>query len=112
MIGLTGFAKGTIEYCFPSSDKIDVVFTDRQRWVGVEVKGPSSNDADVVRGLFQTVKYIALREAELKSKCEKGQTNVMLVLSRKLPANLVELKNLLGVHVVDGIIMPKKDQLK
>lgn len=110
VIGLSGFSEGTTEYCFPSADRIDVAFQDGERWVGVEVKGPSSPDADIVRGLFQTVKYIALREAELKSGFRKGQTEVILVLSRRLPAHLKQLKNLLGVNVVDGVAVPVKDE--
>jgi hypothetical protein len=106
VIGLSGFGKGDTEHCFPSADRIDVVFRKHDRWVGVEVKGPSSPEEDLVRGLFQTVKYAALREAELKAKSQKGKTDVILVLSRKLPAKLKELKNLLGVTVVDGILAP------
>jgi hypothetical protein len=107
VIGLSGLGKGETEYCFPSADRIDIVFRNRERWVGVEVKGPSSPDADLVRGLFQTVKYIALREAELKSECRKGQAEVILVLSRRLPAHLKQLKNLLAVNVVDGVVVPE-----
>ncbi len=109
-IGLSGFEKGDTECCFPSADRIDVVFRKHDRWVGVEVKGPSSPDEDLVRGLFQAVKYAALHEAELKSKSQKGKTDVILVLSRKLPAHLKELKNLLGVTVVDGIVPPEQGQ--
>jgi hypothetical protein len=109
-IGLSGFGKGDTEYCFPSADRIDVVFRKHDHWVGVEVKGPSSPDEDLVRGLFQTVKYAALREAELKAKTQKGKTDLILVLSRKLPAKLKEIKNLLGVTVVDGVLAPEQDQ--
>jgi hypothetical protein len=108
VIGLSGFGKGDTEYCFPSADRIDVVFRKDERWVGVEVKGPSSPDEDLVRGLFQTVKYMALREAELKAKSQQGKCEVILVLSRKLPAHLKEVKNLLGVTVVDGIVVPEQ----
>lgn len=109
VIGLSGFGNGETEYCFPSADRIDVVFRKENRWVGVEVKGPSSPDEDLVRGLFQSVKYTALREAELKAHAQQGKFEVILVLSRKLPANLKETKNLLGVNVVDGIVVPVQD---
>jgi hypothetical protein len=56
------------------------------------------------------VKYAALREAELKAKTQKGKTDLILVLSRKLPAKLKEIKNLLGVTVVDGVLAPEQDQ--
>jgi hypothetical protein len=108
ILGISVFAKGDTEYCFPSADRMDVVFHDdnNSHWVGVEVKGPSSGDADILRGLFQCVKYSALREAELKSDSKKGSTRVVLVLSGKLPLHLKQTKNLLGVEVVEGVIVP------
>jgi hypothetical protein len=59
--------------------------------------------------MFQTVKYTALRAAELKSKFQKGKIEVILVMSRKLPVELKELKNLLGVTLVDGVVAPEND---
>ena len=56
--------------------------------------------------MFQAVKYAALREAELKSKSQKGKTDVILVTSRKLTPDLKKLKNLLGVSVIDGVLAP------
>jgi hypothetical protein len=109
VIGLHGFGKGSTEYCFPSADRIDVVFSNGDRWVGVEVKGPSSPPDDIVRGMFQTVKYSALREAVLKSKSKKGKTGIILVTSAKLTPELTKLKNLLGVTVIDGILAPAQD---
>lgn len=108
IIGLRGFGKGSTEYCFPSADRIDVVFSNGERWVGVEVKGPSSPPDDIIRGMFQAVKYSALREAVLKSKSKKGKTDIILVTSQKLTARLKELKNRLGVTVIDGILGPER----
>lgn len=107
-VRISDFEVGDTEYCFPSADRIDVVFRDgnSERWVGVEVKGPSSDDADILRGLFQCVKYAALREAELKSVPKKGSTRVVLVLSKTLPQSLKVIKNLLGVEVVESIVVP------
>ena len=108
-LGLSNFGKGDTEYCFPSNDRIDVVFRDRTsgHWVGIEVKGPSSPEEDIVRGMFQCVKYAALRGAELKSESKTGSTRVILVLSKTLPAELQGIKNLLGVEVMDGIVVPQ-----
>jgi hypothetical protein len=57
--------------------------------------------------MFQCVKYAALREAELKSDSKNGSTRVVLVISKKLPAHLKEVKNLLGIEVIDGLIVPQ-----
>lgn len=112
VLGFPGFDKGDTEYCFPSADRMNVVFRSENdhRWIGVEVKGPSSGEVDIVRGLFQCVKYSALREAELKSKSKNGSTRVVLVLSGRLPAHLKGIRNLLGVEVIDGVLVRENMQ--
>ncbi|QNH62208.1 hypothetical protein [Hymenobacter sediminicola] len=57
-------ANGRTEYPLPSADRIDVVFEDKSLRIGVEVKSSLSNEADILRGLFQCVKYKHLIEAE------------------------------------------------
>lgn len=113
VLGFSNFKKGDTEYCFPSADRMDVVFRDENdnHWIGVEVKGPSSGEADIVRGMFQCVKYAALREAELKYESRGGSTRVVLVLSGKLPSHLTQIKNLLGVEVVEGVTVPESFRL-
>lgn len=106
ILGLSGFGKGETEFVFPSADRIDVMFQQGQEWVGVEVKGATSDDGDLVRGLFQCVKYVALLEANLKSDLKKGSIRVVLVSTRKLSAPVRELKSILGVEVLDGITVP------
>jgi len=106
VIGLSGFGKGRTEYPLPSADEIDVVFEKQGCWVGVEVKGPSSHESDIARGMFQTVKYTAVREAHLKWKPETCTTNVILVTSSKLSPTLTLLKDCLGIDVREGIIAP------
>jgi hypothetical protein len=106
VLGLPGYGQGQTEFPFPSADRIDVMFRHGDRWVGVEIKGPSSDDADLVRGLFQCVKYIALLEANIKSDLNKGYARVLMVSARQLPAAVKELKKILGIEVLDGIIVP------
>lgn len=107
VLHIAGLGAGNTEYIFPSADRIDVVFhgSGRVRWVGVEVKGPSSGEVDILRGLFQCVKYSALRKAELRSESKKENTEVILVLSGSLPQRLKKIKNLLGVSVVEGVVV-------
>jgi hypothetical protein len=108
VIDLPGFGKGQTEQPFTSADKIDIVFRKNDHWVGVEVKGPSSSEADLLRGLFQAVKYAALREAELKVDPVRGKNDVILVMSAKLSDELKKVKNLLGVTVLDAIVAPEE----
>ena len=54
-----------LEKTLPSGDAIDVFFENSQHWVGVEVKSKISNEFDILRGLYQCVKYQAVMESYL-----------------------------------------------
>ncbi|EHM3440633.1 hypothetical protein K2B09_003042 [Salmonella enterica subsp. enterica] len=108
-IGLsTSTSEGTTEYFLPSGDSLDVSFYDNKIWVAAEVKSSISTEGDIVRGLFQCVKYRAIMEAVLLVRSRPQNVRVLLVLESKLPDSLIPLKNTLGVEVVDGI-SPKID---
>ena len=53
------------EFDLFSGDKIDVMFQSRDEWTAVEVKSRISDEPDLLRGLFQCVKYQAVLEAML-----------------------------------------------
>ena len=63
VMGLPEKPIGKVEFVFPSADEIDVLFKYPSKWVGVEVKGINSDDSDMMRGIFQCVKYQGLMEA-------------------------------------------------
>jgi len=69
----------------------------------VEVKSALSSEADIVRGLFQCVKYRAVLEAQQASEGLPQSARAILVLQAKLPSKLQALKNVLGVELVDEI---------
>jgi hypothetical protein len=71
--------------------------------VAAEVKSYISAESDIVRGLFQCVKYRAVMEAVLMTKSRTQNVRALLVLESKLPKSLIPLKNILGVEVIDGI---------
>lgn len=103
-IGLPkGTPKGTPEYPLPSGDSLDVFFEHADTWVGVEVKSALSDEADMVRGLFQCVKYQAVMEAVQRAKTLLQNARTILVLEGKLPSRLLPLKNILGVEVAESI---------
>jgi len=103
ILGLSGFSSGKTEFAFPSADRIDVMFNQGRLWVGIEIKGPSSDDADLLRGVFQCVKYLALLEANMKSELQTGNARVILVSARPLPEPVNQLKTILGIEVLEGI---------
>ncbi len=94
---------GQIEYILPSADSIDVVFEDKNTKIGIEVKSKISSTADILRGLFQCVKYKHLIEAEQIVKNENPDSRVILALEGKLPHELIIVKNILGIEVIDEI---------
>lgn len=95
--------KGKTEYVLPSTDKIDVVFIENKTKIAVEVKSKISDNADILRGLFQCVKYQHLIEAEQKVNNEQPDSKVILALEGQFPNELISVKNVLGIEVFDCI---------
>lgn len=104
VVGLPSNApKGTIEFPLPSGDSVDVHFKSKSDWIAVEVKSAISNEADITRGLFQCVKYKAVMDAmQLASRLPKNARSI-LAIENEFPTNLVALKNVLGIEVVDMV---------
>jgi hypothetical protein len=94
---------GTTEFPLPSGDSLDVSFNGKKVWVAAEVKSSISGEGDIVRGLFQCVKYRAVMEAVLLTESRPQNARALLVLESKLPHSLIPLRNMLGVEVVEGI---------
>jgi hypothetical protein len=97
---------GLTEVPLPSGDILDVSFQTRKLWLAVEVKSRLSNYSDIIRGIFQCVKYRAILEAVLLSepKAHKAQdARAVLALESTLPESLVALSNLLAVEVIENI---------
>lgn len=102
LIGLPhNIVNGTTEAPLPSGDRLDVLFHTQKRQVAVEVKSRISNDVDLIRGLFQCVKYRAVMEAERGFAGARHSIEVLLVVGRPLPKNLYPLQSSLGVQVVE-----------
>lgn len=90
--------KGKVEYVFASADKADVVFDTKNGFVGVEVKSCISNEADLNRGIFQSIKYQALLRAEQKARSEAPTAIAVLVTEKKLTNTLKNLADVLGIQ--------------
>src|SRR5690606_9991985 len=94
LVGLAGSAgPGLVEHALPSGDKLDVLFRLGNERIAVEVKSEISDDADLVRGMFQCVKYQAVLEAVLQSKNESANVRTLLATAKPLPEVLIPLKN-------------------
>ncbi len=108
-IGLkAGTPNGTNEHPLPSGDFLDVSFVHKKVWVAAEVKSAISTESDLIRGLFQCVKYRAVMEAVQIAKACPQSARALLVLESTLPRSLVALRNLLAIEVVEGV-NPRND---
>jgi hypothetical protein len=95
--------KSEIERGLPSGDSIDVFFENKTHWIGVEVKSEISDVADILRGLYQCVKYQAVMESCLSVLNSRRDAKVILALGSGLPISLVSLRNTLGIEVVENV---------
>ncbi|MEI8047342.1 MAG: hypothetical protein WCI92_08185 [Bacteroidota bacterium] len=100
---LTSDYKAKTEYELPSADAIDVVFEQNGEIIGVEAKSIISDSGDILRGLFQCVKYKALLEAEQIVKDLVPNCHVFLALEGKFPEQFIGIRNQLGINVIDNI---------
>jgi hypothetical protein len=102
-LGLARGFKGTPEKGLLSGDRIDVLFTDGESFVAVEVKSTLSTDDDLRRGVYQCVKYRAVVAAQESPVSVAVRT--MLLTERDLPDDLKtrarELGVLLKVHAIN-----------
>jgi hypothetical protein len=93
---------GLQEYKLISADTIDVLFTDKDLQIAIEVKSLISDTSDILRGLFQCVKYKHLLEAEQAINNIIPNCKVILALEGQLPNDLKLIKNILGIKVVEN----------
>lgn len=98
-----GLSPGKTEAPLYSGDSLDVLFEDSRQRTAVEVKGRSASRSDIVRGLFQCVKYEAVLNAEARVSGLPLDCEAVLALGGVLPRDLVELRHTLGVRVFQNV---------
>ena len=95
----------SVEYPFVTGDAVDVLFTQGTRMWGVEVKSAVSEAGDILRGLFQCVKYRALLQAEQAAAGNACFVDVYLACEYEFPAKLLGVAHVLGVEFFDRLGM-------
>lgn len=101
IVGAKG--EGKTEHILLSGDRLDVWFPESK--TAIEIKPSTSPDSDVLRGIFQCVKYKATLDAEASVVGAKPGAKVILVLGGKLSQSNLENKKTLGVTVLEDIII-------
>ncbi|WP_143594128.1 hypothetical protein [Synechococcus sp. BO 8801] len=94
---------GDTEVDLYSGDRVDVHFASLSYRIAVEVKPVNAPQYDVVRGLFQCIKYLAVIEAEEKAEQSIRDCRVILALGGDMPGELRPLQATLGIHVIDRL---------
>ena len=102
-IGLRNITLKDIEFVLLSGDRLDVYFVQNDGTrIAVEVKSRVSPDDDILRGLYQCVKYKAVLDAENKTHGEFGKTRSILVIEGTLSESNQQVKDSLGINVIEG----------
>lgn len=91
------------EYVLLSGDRLDVYFIQNNgARIAVEAKSRISTDDDILRGLYQCVKYKAILDAESKVHGEFGENKSILVIEGFLSESNQQVKDSLGINVIEG----------
>jgi len=107
LLGLDCAFQASFEICLPSGDRIDLMLEDpkRRRRVCVEVKSRISGSEDLIRGIFQCVKYEAILDAQERYELQRNnqyvqrQFQVLLVTETPLPPEIETLSEFFRIRV-------------
>lgn len=87
------------EYRLLSGDEVDVTAWNARKIWHIEVKSCTSNDRDLVRGLYQCVKYAAVGKAMVKAESSGETVKSLLVVESELSEKVRKLASTLGIRV-------------
>lgn len=106
ILGINGIVKATTEYLLPSEDRLDVYFElsngDR---IAVEVKPSISDDADLIRGIFQCIKYGSILDAIRKVEAEDYSIKTILLSNRVLSPLHRHLIDTLSINSIETSLL-------
>lgn len=104
LLGLKTVKEKQMEYILLSGDRLDVFCRLKDdTCVAIEVKSSTSSDADIMRGLYQCVKYKSIMEAENKVHGIKNNVRTILVMEGSLSWENQLVRDTLGVTVVENL---------
>jgi len=113
-IGIQWEDRGDTEKFLLSGDRLDISFRGERTWIAVEVKPKQAPTSDLIRGIFQCVKYRAVLAAQLRYESLEGShyvpangQRVILACGAFLSKELRALADSLNVEVREGIEVPQ-----
>lgn len=104
-IGIRDYVKKEMEHIILSGDRLDVWFkmADGSE-IAIEVKSKISSDADILRGLYQCVKYKAILNAENLAHNESHNNKTYLVLGGNLSASNKEIQKIFDITTFENVV--------
>lgn len=106
-IGVRKVTYTETEHSLLSGDSLDVYFEcKKKQHFAIEVKPATSSEADILRGVFQCVKYKAVMDAMRVVDNDNYENNTLLVLAGDMPDFVKQVANDLNVRFIESF---KKD---
>ena len=100
-IKISNVVKAENETILLSGDRLDVYFELKENTrIAVEVKSRISPDDDILRGIYQCIKYKAVMDAENRIHGNPFKTRAILVIEGKLSESNQQIMKSLGVEVI------------
>lgn len=101
-----------LEYTLLSSDRIDILFEQENgNRIAIEIKPKDAPNEDILRGIYQCVKYQSLLDAEDTVHKRKGGNRCILVIGGKLSQDNKSTASILGINVVEEFsYVPKSEK--
>lgn len=104
IIGIKNVLTSNMEHILLSGDRLDVYFEQKDgSKIAIEIKPSTSPDSDILRGLFQCVKYKCIMDAEDKLHGTKANNSVILVMDGELSPENRNVRDTLGISVIEGV---------
>lgn len=102
------FPQGDTEVPLSSGDAIDVSFQNDETWLCAEIKDHRAKEGELVRGVFQCVKYRATMRAMQLARGGYTNAQAILVTQAPLPSKAQSLaKRLRVTHINVGSQFPR-----
>lgn len=102
-IGLKTVKYTETEHLLLSGDKLDVFFIGRnKKHYAIEVKPLTSPDGDILRGIFQCVKYQTVMDAERILTNDNYDNEVLLVIAGKMSDKNRQVASDLGINFIEN----------
>ena len=103
-VGIKNVKDREMEYILLSGDRLDVFFVlNDGAKIAVEIKPSTSPEADILRGLYQCVKYKNIMDAEDKVHGNKANNSTILVIGGELSSENRKVREILGITVKEKI---------